>query len=223
MDEKWLHTICNEFAKYGTTLVADAMGKTGVVPGVQAIQGNLRSVAAPVHTATAVRESNWPVHEQLRDTPQGSIVFVDAHDVGDRAILGSLVTSYLWKSCGAEGVVVNGNVRDLEDLLEMEAPVWCKGSNPVGCFNRPVEDLDKALEEHERAQREGPFPDPDGGIVVADPTGVVVVPEHRIEDTYRNLQGVERREEIWFRCLDQGMDTYEIVCLKDYEEEPMES
>lgn len=217
VDSEMIRTACEKFEERGTTEVADALGKTGAVPGVAPIPGNRQAVAGPIHYAEAYNESNWPVHEDLRDLKPGHVVFVEGIDIDGRAVLGALVQEYI-ESRGGLGTIVNGNIRDMEDLIEDEAPVWCRGGNPIGCFNKPVpEPTDKqraALDERKQNQ----YGEPRGGVAVADPTGVVVVPEDRIEETYKRLHEIERDEDDWFEALDDGMDTYEIVCQKAYKD-----
>ena len=60
--------------KVSTTEVADCLGKTGVLPGIYPVnQGQFR--AGRVKWVYAYNESNWDVHEQIRDV-QRAILFI---------------------------------------------------------------------------------------------------------------------------------------------------
>ena len=86
-------SICDKITDYlvrnrvSTTEVADALGKTGVVPDLMPInRGHYK--AGKIKWVYAYDESNWPVHEQMQDLEEDNIVFVDAFNCGNRAIFG---------------------------------------------------------------------------------------------------------------------------------------
>lgn len=63
-------------------------------------------------------------------------MFIEAFNCGDRAIIGELVSKYILLYKQAKAVVCNANMRDANDLIKQNYPIWCKGFSPVGCFNR---------------------------------------------------------------------------------------
>ena len=78
-----------------TVEVADALMKTGVHQGLAPLNEGLYAAgeAAYVYTHS---ESNWPLHDQVQEVPEGAIVYVDVFDCGDRAVLGDIVAKYLF-------------------------------------------------------------------------------------------------------------------------------
>lgn len=200
--------------RVSTTEVADALGKTGSVPNVMPVnRGHYR--VGVVKWVYAQDESNWTVHEQVRDVEKNSVVFVDTFNCGDRAIFGELVSKYvlLYRQCRA--IVVKGKMRDARALIKEDWPIWCDGLNPVGCFNRkPETPLDADLVNERRAQY-------DGAIAVCDDCGVVIIPPDSItEELLNKLRFIEAQEDIWFDRLDHYKeDTFQIVCEKNYLED----
>ena len=197
--------------RVSTTEVADALGKTGVVPDLMPInRGHYK--AGKVKWVCAYEESNWPVHEQIQDIEEDCIIFVQTFGCGERAIFGELVSKYLLLYRQSRALVIQGNMRDAAALIKENWPIWCKGLNPVGCFNRqPSKPLDENLfkECYEKY---------DGAIAVCDDCGVVVIPKEKItEDFLRALEHMEYQEDIWFDRLDHYKEnTFEIVCQKQY-------
>lgn len=157
-------------------------------------------------------ESNWPVHEQIQDIAEDSIVFVDTLNCGDRAVFGELVSKYILLYHQSRAIVVNGKMRDASALLREKWPIWCSGYTPVGCFNRkPDKEVDSAWKtEH--------FDMYDGAIAVCDDCGVVVIPKEQItEEFLEKLYHIEDQEDIWFDRLDHYKEsTFDIVCKKLY-------
>ena len=191
-------SICDKVIDYlvrnrvSTTEVADALGKTGVVPDLMPI--------------------NRAVHEQIQELEEDNIVFVDTFNCGNRAIFGELVSKYILLYRQSRAIVINGNMRDAAALIRENWPIWCKGLNPVGCFNRKP---DKPFNEEQRQKNYEKY---DGAIAVCDDCGVVIIPKDRInEEFYQALVKIENQEDIWFDLLDHYKEnTFDIVCMKNY-------
>lgn len=197
-----------------TTEVADCMGKSGVISGVSAI--NKRHFrAGTVKWVYAHNNSNWSLHEQIRDVREGEVVLVSAFSCDNRGVLGELVTKYLTLYKQAAAIVVLGKLRDAHKLTKENYPIWSEGFNPAGCFNTNVE-LD--VDEKEFARHKSLY---ENSIAVCDDGGVVIIPkELHTAEFLQKLEAIEEQEDIWFECLDRRKwDTFDIVCKKRYLEE----
>ncbi|MCH7532045.1 MAG: RraA family protein [Gemmatimonadetes bacterium] len=198
--------------RVSSTEVADALGKTGALPGMTAVtRGHFR--VGVVEWIYAYEESNWPVHEQIQDIPEASIVLIEAFDCAGRAIFGDIVAKYMLLYRQASALVVQGALRDAHRLIKEGWPIWCTGFNPVGCFNRkPSAPLDPAVVKQRQETRQG-------AIAVCDDTGVVVIPPDRHNEEFlERLQFIEEQEDIWYECIDRKKwSTFRTICLKDYE------
>ena len=202
---------CNRIS---TTEVADCLGKTGVFSNSYTVNRGHFAVGN-VKWVYAYNESNWSIHEQVRDVQKGDVVLIEAFDCNDRAILGELVSKFMLLYREAVAVVTNGYLRDGNDLIKQNYPVWCKGFTPVGCFNKKIDEpLDKEIYESHKEMY-------DESIAVCDDTGVVIITkEFHTEEFLAKLDFIEEQEDIWFECLDRKKwDTYDIVCMKRYKEE----
>lgn len=196
--------------RVSTTEVADALGKAGVLPKVQPINFNQFRVG-PVRVVFTADDSNYAVHEQIRDVQKGEVVIIFAHNCDNRAIIGDLVAKYILLYKGAAAVVVQGLVRDAARLRREGYAVWSEGVTPLGCFNIPSEPYPKGLEAEKRKFYEG-------GIAVCDDGGVTVIPRESLtEEMLVRLRRIEMQEDIWSFCLDTlKWDTKKIVCDKAY-------
>jgi 4-hydroxy-4-methyl-2-oxoglutarate aldolase len=200
--------------RISTTEIADCMDKSGVLPGVHALnRGHFR--VGEIFWTYAYNSSNWEHHEQIRRVPEGAIVLTEAFDCADRAIFGELVAKFLLLYRQAGALVVTAPLRDAPHLLKENWPIWCTGVSPIGCFNRQNEQpLDAAIEQTHRARY-------DGAIAVCDDSGVVVVPKALHTEAFlAKLDWIEEQEDIWFDCIDRRKwDTFDAVCLKRYQTE----
>lgn len=200
--------------RVSTTEVADALGKTGVLPKLMPVnRGHYK--AGKIKWIYAYEESNWPVHEQIQNIEEDCIVFVDVFDCGDRAIFGELVSKYLLLYRQSRALVIQGKMRDAAALIKENWPIWCDGFNPVGCFNKKP---DAELNEQVRKTHYDKY---NNAIAVCDDCGVVVIPKENVTEEFLfSLHRIEDQEDIWFDRLDHYKEnTFEIVCQKKYLED----
>lgn len=201
---------CIKVNRISTTEIADCLGKTGVMSGVSTLnRGNFK--VGKVKWVYGFKDSNYSIHEQIQEVEKGSVVIVDAFDVNDRALFGELVSKYLILYCQAEAVIANGFIRDANNIIKQNYPIWCKGVTPVGCFNKKVE-MDENLKEIILKKQQ----QYDGTIAVCDDTGVVIIPKKEQNEMFiQKLNDIEEQEDTWFDCIDRKkMNTFETVCKK---------
>lgn len=126
-------------------------------------------------------EGNWyntvssePFVEYLKE---GSVIILDVQGDGDCGSVGSY-NALFWKSKGAVGVVSNGGIRDTDEIIKEEIPVYLDmenrgrgirpGRNEIESVNQPVTIGGVLIHP--------------GDVIVADGDGVVVVPrEYAVE------------------------------------------
>jgi len=196
--------------RVSTTEVADALGKTGVLTKVLPVNSNMHEVGK-IHCVFAANESNYQVHEEIKNVQENDIVIVFTHHCNNRAILGELVAKYTLLYRGAKALVIDGLVRDISAIKRAKFKVWSKGTTPIGCFNVKAENFPENL----RAELIKKY---QGAIAVCDDGGVVIIDHNNInEKILQNLHRIEMQEDIWFFCLDTlKWDTKKIVCDKAY-------
>ena len=192
--------------------VADALDKTGVINGLYPLN-DLLFAAGRVQYVYTFNGSNWPLHEQIQNIKEDSIVFFDTIGCANRAVFGDIVSKYLMLYKKAKAIVVNGFLRDVHRLKKENYPIWLAGVTPKGCFNRRVEmtsDVEKYVQER--------FEQFNDTILVCDDSGVVHIDrEHINQETFSKLEFVELQEDIWYYCIDTlKWSTYDTVCLKKY-------
>lgn len=201
--------------KISTTEVADVLGKTGALKGITPLNPKHFS-AGEVVFVYAYKSSNWDVHEQIANLDcENKIVYIHAIDCEGRAVIGDLVSKYLFLYKRCKAIVSNAPVRDAHRLIKENYPVWSAGASPIGCTNTKNE---TSPSEDELNGLKSKF---DGSIMVCDDSGVVVIEQDKINDELvEKLHFIELQEDVWYFCLDVlKMSTFDIVCLKKYLED----
>lgn len=197
--------------RVSTTEIADCLGKSGAVETAMPVnRGHFK--VGKVRYTYAVEESNWTIHEQVIDTEENDIVFIDSIGCGNRAMIGELVSKYILLYRQAAAIVTNAPMRDASALIRENFSIWCNGFNPVGCFNvKPKNELPhQIIDEHYNYYNDS--------VAVCDDCGVVIIPkEYHTQEFFEKLEKIENQEDIWFDRLDHYKEnTFEIVCQKNY-------
>lgn len=196
--------------RISTTEVADALGKRHVMAGLQPITHDLHCVG-PIRPVFAAHNSNYGIHDQVRQAEPGEVVIVYTHQCDGRAILGDLVVKFVTLYRRAAAVAVDGLVRDAARLRRERYPVWSTGVTPLGCYNTQGDPFPQDKESAIRSEVEG-------GIAVCDDGGVVLIPAAEVtENTLDRLNKIELQEDIWYYCLNVlKWDTKRIVVEREY-------
>ncbi len=180
------------FAKVSTPNVADAQHKEGVMRGlIPHIPAGSRIVGRALTVQTASGDWAKPVEAVDRATP-GTVIVVDAGG-SEIAIWGELATISAMNS-GVVGLVVDGAVRDVDDIRELGFPFFSRSVAPDAGEPKGHGGIGMEVSVGGQWVRSGDW-------IIGDESGVIVVPrEQAVEVANRALDVRERenrlREEI---------------------------
>ncbi|HEX4943625.1 MAG TPA: RraA family protein [Usitatibacteraceae bacterium] len=175
-----------------TTSVADlheslggVAGRIGTMsPAMRPLIAGLR-IAGPAVTAYCSPGDNLMMHRALYLAHEGDVLVVQAPDSG--AQWGDMAALYA-KVKGLEGIVVDGHIRDTNELVELRSPVWATLIGPSsprksghGLVNAPIVCAGVRVEP--------------GDLVVADGDGVIVVPRAEAPAAVARARARMEREE----------------------------
>jgi RraA family protein len=172
--------LMQKFAEFPTPDISDLLNRLYAVdPAIVCLTGRHLRLCGPACTVKVFPGDNLMVHKVLDVAKPGDIVVVDAHGSSMNAVLGDLISTKA-KHRGIAGFVVDGFVRDLPDLIELNFPVFARGATPIGPLHRGPGEIN--------------FPICCGGIVVnpadlvvADGAGVVVIPQEIASELLQRL------------------------------------
>ena len=193
------------FRSVGTSTlgdILDGMGLEGVVSGLRPMKDG----TVLVGPAVTVKQVSGVVGTYgIEDFPVGRVIDyakpgdVLVFDNGGKAIStwGGLASTAA-KIRGIEGVVIDGGCRDADQIAELGFPVFTRHITPTTGKTRI-----KILELNGIIQCGGIRVRP-GDIMVADGTGVVVIPQEKARDILEKAQAAEKAEERFVDQLKKG-------------------
>ena len=189
--------LMRQFADFPTPDISDLLNRLYAVdPEIRCLSGDGHRVCGPACTVKVFPGDNLMVHKSLDVLEPGDVVIVDAGGSSMNAVLGDLVSTKA-KHRGAQGFVVDGLVRDLPTIREIDFPVFARGTSPIGPLHRGPGEINYSI------CCGGVVINP-GDIVVGDAMGVVVIPQGIAEELLGRLRSHEAANSAYFDSVRKG-------------------
>jgi len=155
-----------------TPAISDALGKRYALPGIRHLAGPVPICGRAV--TVRVKGPDWGiVVEAIDEAEEGDVLVIETRD-RYRAYWGGL-SSLSAKRKGLAGTVVDGMVRDLDDIRELGYTVFGRGVVPRAGTHRSSGEINV------RVYISGIEVNP-GDVIIGDESGAVVVPEEKWDD-----------------------------------------
>ena len=162
-----------ELAALGVATVHEAAGRTGIVdlPLTRVVPGSRAAGAA--RTALCAPGDNTMVHALVAHARPGDVLVLTSAEPAPVAFVGDLLATQA-RAQGVAAVLVDGAVRDLDELADLGLPIWTRFVRAQGATKGEVGKLDVPVVV-------GGVEIRPGDLVVMDGDGAVVVPTDRVE------------------------------------------
>lgn len=182
--------IVTELSTFSAATLHEALGKTGNLPSaIKPIAAGMK-VCGPAYTVQTMPRDNVLLHRAYAYANAGDVLIVNCSGFYEAGYWGDLM-SLGAKSKGINGLVIDGCVRDADDIEAMGFSVFSRGLCIRGTSNYGDGTLNKPIVIGDVCIHPGDF-------IVGDRDGVVVVPQERAEEAIEKAIAREKKEE-WVR------------------------
>ena len=113
--------------------IADTMGRSCAMnPRIRLMSGFQGIMAGPALTVKARAGDNLFLHQALDMAQPGDVIVLSNDEDTTRSLMGEIMFTYAKYQKKLGGLVIDGPVRDVDALREMDLPVYATGSTPQG-------------------------------------------------------------------------------------------
>lgn len=202
--------IIKKLSLISTPNISDALGKGLASPlkhqtmdsAIKPLDRTFR-LCGPAYTVRCYPGATYAMEKAINLAPAGSVIVCNGQGSDAGVMMGELMSSVAQYRHVA-GAVIDGAVRDIDDIIEMGFPVFTRHITPrAGTFDK--------LGELEQIITCGSVVVNPGDIIVGDANGVVVVPHKIAEQVATAAQAIQNREKQIKKLILQGYSLEDAV------------
>lgn len=197
-DEK----LIQKFASQSSATIHEALGRKGAInPHIKPIYPGMK-VCGSALTVSGHGGDNLMLHKAIAVAKPGDVIVATVHGSPEFGYWGFTMSTSA-KARGIAGLVINGCVRDGEEIRELGFPIFARGlcirgtvKETIGYINHPI-------------SFEGVLVNP-GDIILGDDDGLVVVSQDEAAHVLQNALRRVKREKELVELLKTGKMTLEL-------------
>ncbi|MCX6671251.1 MAG: orotidine 5'-phosphate decarboxylase [Euryarchaeota archaeon] len=195
------------FHRVSTPNISDAMHKQGALQGIRPILPGFHMVGRTLTVRTIDGDWAKPI-EAIDKADKGQILVVDVNQ-GRTAVWGELAT-WSAKLRGLAGVVIDGAVRDYDDLVKIKFPIFSRYIVPNAGEPKGLGEIGAEITCGNQTVRTGDW-------IIGDDSGVVVVPQEIAQEIANRALDVKEQENRIREEIKQGGSLGSVLKLKKWE------
>ncbi|MDO4272951.1 MAG: RraA family protein [Eubacteriales bacterium] len=204
--------------KLGTTNLSDAMDALeihGASIGVHKMYENCKKIIGEAVTvklcaAGLTKSKSHLGINAIEAAKEGDVIVVDNGGREDVNCWGGILSTGA-KYKGISGVVIDGCARDLDECQELDFPVYAKSTICITARGRIMEEATNVMVSFSGVQVRP------GDVVVGDITGVVFIPQERLEEVVEKAEAIYAKEVAMCNDIKSGMSSAEVDKKYNYE------
>jgi 4-hydroxy-4-methyl-2-oxoglutarate aldolase len=201
----------DELAALGSATVYEAGGRRGYVEAdlVQVLPGS--RAAGPACTVRCGQDDNLMVHAAMASVVPGEVLVLTMPEPRPIALMGELLATQA-KTHGAVAVLIDGSVRDVEEIAELGLPVWARWVRVAGAAKEISGSIGEPVMVGGATIRQG-------DVLVLDADGVAVIEHERVDAVLAASRARADKETVKRAQLADGALSFDLDGLRQRLEE----
>ncbi len=195
------------FREVSTPNISDAMHRKGAMRGIHPINLGTKIVGTAITVQTFA--GDWAKPVEAIDLAGPGNVIVIYNGSNNVAPWGGLATLSC-KIKNIEGVVIEGAVRDVDEIRSMNYPIFASAITPNASEPKGMGEINAEITCGGQMVHPGDY-------IVGDESGVVVVPKERAYEIARRAKMVEETESRLYEEIRRGKTLSQVANLKKWE------
>ena len=166
-------TIVNQFKDIPAANVADVMERSCAMnPRIRLLSKPKNPIAVGVALTVKARAGdNLALHAALNMAKEGDFIVVSNEEESTRALIGMIMINYLHEFKKVAGIIIDGPIRDFDEIQNLDFPVYGTGTTPGGPYKEGPGEVNVPISC-------GGISINPGDIILADYDGVIVIPRN---------------------------------------------
>ncbi len=194
-------------SEVSTPNISDAMHRKGAMRGIHPINVGTKIAGTAITVQTF--EGDWAKSVEAIDLGGPGKVIVIYNGSNYVAPWGGLATLSC-KMKGIEGVVIDGAVRDVDEIRAMNYPVYASAIVPNAGEPKGMGEINAEITCGGQLVKPGDY-------IVGDDSGVVVIPRERAYEIARRAKEVKKNESRMYEEIKRGSTLSQVAKLKKWE------
>ncbi|HDQ15746.1 MAG TPA: 3-hexulose-6-phosphate synthase [Bacteroidetes bacterium] len=195
------------FSLVSTPNISDAMHKQGFMQDIRPVKLGFHMVGKAITVRTIDGDWAKPV-EAIDRAEKYDVIVVDVNG-GRTAIWGELATRSA-KVKGLAGVVIDGAIRDLDDIVKIDFPVFSKYIASNAGEPKGLGEIGAEIKCGNQIVKSGDW-------IIGDDSGVVVVPQEIAQEVANRALDVKEHENRIREEIKKGGSLGEVLKVKKWE------
>ena len=184
------------WAEVPAAVATDAQNRfNGMAAAISPLAPSMR-IVAQARTVKCMAADNSALHAAIGVCQPGEVIVCDAMGFTDNAVFGGLLARSAVDR-GLAGLVIDGSVRDIEEIIDFGFACFTRGVVPSGPHKGHGGYIDGALACGGVSVRSG-------DLIIGDADGVTVVPYAAIDETLEKARAILAKEEGALKSLAEG-------------------